>query len=119
MELTPNQIVIAGTIDVDPSRFDACMSVIEPLQAATRRDEPGCLAYVFAADPCVPGRIQVYERWADADTLAAHFEHPNYIATRDALYAHGIVASVTERMLVTHAQSVYDADRVCRPHRWD
>ena len=52
-------IVITGWIDVDPaSKTSSSLDVA--LQQATRNDEPGCLAYVFAADPVVEGRIHIY-----------------------------------------------------------
>jgi quinol monooxygenase YgiN len=119
MRLDPTHIVIAGTIDVDPDRIDECMTSINPLQLATRNDEPGCLAYCFSLDPCTPGRIVVYERWESAALLAAHFEHPNYHATRTALGSFGLRTTSVERMKATHAQSVYDADRVARVENWD
>ena len=112
------EIIIAGWIDVDPERFGECVAAITPLQAATRADEPGCVAYVFGPDPAVPGRIAVYERWTDADALAAHFQHPNYTGMRDTLYAHGLRASETLRFRIDAVAKVYDEDRVPRPHRW-
>ena len=45
-----------------------------------RDEESGCLAYCFAADPSEPNHIQVYELWTDPESLAAHFDHPNYAA---------------------------------------
>lgn len=79
-------IAIAGTIDLeDPSDRDACIAATAALQAATRADEPGCLAYSLSADPVVPGRIQVFELWADEASLAAHFAHPNFSGMRSLL----------------------------------
>ena len=69
-------IIIAGTIDLaDPSKIDEAIEKARPLQQATRDDEPGCHAYVFSPDPCVAGRIAVYELWEDEASLAAHFQH--------------------------------------------
>jgi quinol monooxygenase YgiN len=119
MLLDPTHIVIAGTIDADPTTVDDCLAAINPLQLATRNDEPGCLAYCFSADPCTPGRIVVYERWESAALLAAHFEHPNYHQTRAALGSFGLRATQVERLKATHAQPVYDADRVARVENWD
>ncbi len=112
------QIIIAGWIDIDPERFTDCLAAITPLQAATRADEPGCLAYVFAPDPAAPGRISVYERWTGADALAAHFQHPGYFSMRDTLYAHGLQGAETLRYRIDAVAEVYDADRVPRPHVW-
>src|SRR3954447_4640609 len=38
----------------------------------TSRAEPGCLDYVFAADPLDPERVVLFERWADQAALDAH-----------------------------------------------
>jgi quinol monooxygenase YgiN len=107
-------IIIAGTIDLDPDRRDECLAATAHLQAATRADEPGCLAYCFAADPCVEGRIQVYELWADTESLAAHFHHPNYFGMRNALGGFGLRAADNKKYLVTRSEPVYDATRTPR-----
>ena len=79
-------IVVAAQLDfVDKSTRDDVVAVSAPIQNATRNDEAGCHAYCFAADPCVPTRIQVYELWEDEASFAAHFTHPNYLAMRDLL----------------------------------
>jgi quinol monooxygenase YgiN len=102
-------IIIAGTIDLaDPSRIDECMELANPLQRATREEEPGCLAYVFAPDPLTPGRIAVYELWEDEASLAAHFQHPNYKATRKALGTVGISRFDVHKYRVDLKEPVYD-----------
>lgn len=81
-------IAIIGHIDVDPEVRDEAVAATVELQLATRGDEPGCLTYTISADPAVPGRIQIVELWQDAETLTAHFAHPNFFASGDALRAH-------------------------------
>ncbi len=115
---TSPHVIIAGEIDVPPDRRDACLAAIAELQLATRRDEPGCLAYVFSADPVTPGRIVVYERWESAESLLAHFQHPNYHATRQQLGAFGLTGATVERFRVDAAAPVYDPDGVARVDRW-
>ena len=83
--LMDGMIVIAGWIDVDPAERDELVVASVGFQRSTRDDEPGCLAYLFAADPAVDGRIQVYEQWATAADLDAHFQHPNFHAMGDLL----------------------------------
>jgi quinol monooxygenase YgiN len=78
-------IVIAGWIDVDPAVRDELIAATVDLQRSTRDDEPGCVAYVFTADPAVEGRIHIYEHWESAEALDAHFQHPNFFATGDVL----------------------------------
>ena len=62
-----------------------------PIQQATRDDEPGCIVYCFAADPCQDDLIQVYELWESEEALMAHFAHPNYLAMRSMLNDGGLV----------------------------
>jgi quinol monooxygenase YgiN len=78
-------IAIIGHIDVDPADRDRVVAATAGLQQATRRDEPGCLVYSMAADAADPGRISIVELWATAEALDAHFQHPNFFATGDAL----------------------------------
>jgi quinol monooxygenase YgiN len=108
-------IIIAGTIDlVDPTTRDAAIEKAVPLQMATREQEPGCLAYCFAADPGVPGRIQVYELWADEASLAAHVQHPNYFNMRDMLGTVGLKGADNNKYRVDLVEPVYDATRTPR-----
>lgn len=108
-------IIIAGTIDFDsPESRDAAIEVGRPLQQATRDDEPGCEAYCFAADPCVDTRIQVYELWTDEASLAAHFEHENYLNMRDALGRSGIVGADNKKYRCDLSEPVYDDTRTPR-----
>lgn len=78
-------IAILGHIDVDPSVRDEVVASTVELQLATQHDEPGCVIYTIAADPAVPGRIRIVELWESAEALDAHFEHPNFFATGDAM----------------------------------
>ena len=80
-------IAIIGYLDVDPAVRDRLVESTAELQQATARDEPGCLAYTMSADPARPGRISIVELWESAETLDAHFKHPNFQATGTALRA--------------------------------
>ena len=95
----------------DPTRRDSLVAESVPVQAATRRDEPGCLVYCFAADPVEPDLIQVYELWEDEASLAAHFDHPNYTAMRDMLRSAGLASTVSRKLRIDATAPVYDADR--------
>jgi quinol monooxygenase YgiN len=105
----PKQIIIAGTIDLaDPSKRDEAMTIAAPLQQKTRTEEPGCLAYVFAPDPCVAGRLCVYELWEDEASLAAHFEHVNYFNMRTALGQIGLKGADNKKYRIDFSEPVYD-----------
>lgn len=102
-------IIIAGTIDFDTTENrDRAVEIGRPLQQASRDDEPGCLAYCFAPDPCEDTRIQVHELWADEPSLAAHFRHDNYFKMRDALGRCGIVGADNNKYRCDRVEPVYD-----------
>ena len=94
----------------DPAVRDAAVAESVRYQQATRDDEPGCLVYCFAADPCVADHIQVYELWENAETLAAHFDHPNYHNMRELLGKFGLKSAVSRKHLITKSAPVYGSD---------
>ncbi|MDX1581659.1 MAG: antibiotic biosynthesis monooxygenase [Alphaproteobacteria bacterium] len=81
-----------------------------PVQMATRQEEPGCRAYCFAPDPCVPNRLQVYELWDDEASLVAHFKHPNYAKMVEVLRGIGITDTANQAFKVTDSMPVYQED---------
>ena len=96
----------------DPSTREALIARTAPIQKATRDDEPGCLVYCFAADPCQPDLIQVYELWESEEALAEHFQHPNYHDMRTMLGKGGLVRAVSRKHRIDATAPVYDADHV-------
>ena len=64
-------VIVSGTFEVAPEDRDAFLRGRED-GMRTSRAEPGCLAYVFAADPLEPGRVILFEQWESEDALAAH-----------------------------------------------
>ncbi len=106
-------IVVAGTISFQTQAGrDAAVESSVAVQAATRDDEPGCLAYCFAADPVEPTLVQVYELWSDEASLAAHFEHPNYAAMRTVLRSQPRSGSSTAKYRVDATAPVYGSDGI-------
>src|SRR5260370_18282885 len=87
------EILIGGIIKVEPQRRAALLEAVRPYVERTRSEEPGCLDYAFMADTVDNDRIVVVERWADEESLAAHFAHPNMAATKRALHENGTGAS--------------------------
>jgi quinol monooxygenase YgiN len=64
-------IIVAGTLEVDPAQRDEFLrSRAEGVRRS--RSEPGCIAYVFSADPVEPGRVCLFERWESKAALGAH-----------------------------------------------
>ena len=65
------EILIVGTIEVEPQRRAALLAAVRPYVQRTRSEEPGCLDYAFTADTVDDDRIVVLERGGDEEALAA------------------------------------------------
>ena len=66
-------LIVAGSFRLEPEhRGDFLRSREEAMRRS--RAEPGCLDYVFAADPVDPGRVVLFERWESKEALADHLE---------------------------------------------
>jgi quinol monooxygenase YgiN len=100
-------IIISGTVDVDPEKREAALLAAQPHMQATR-ELAGCLDYVWSADPLVPGRIYVYERWESREHLEVHFSSPHFPAMRDTIAAHGIRGLDVAKYRPSLSEPVYD-----------
>lgn len=106
-------IAVEAAITIaDPSTRQELLARSAPIQKATRDDEPGCIVYCFAADPCQDDLIQVYELWESEEALGAHFDHPNYLAMRTMLGAGGLVSAVSRKHRIDASAPVYGSDHV-------
>ena len=102
-------IAIIGHIDVDQAARDDLVASTADLQREVH-DEPGCLAYTISADPTDQGRISIVELWESAETLQAHFVHPNIVAISDALRARPRLGSSTMKYRIDAAAPVRGDD---------
>ncbi|MGI9623704.1 MAG: putative quinol monooxygenase [Acidimicrobiales bacterium] len=113
-------IIISAEFELaDASDMGNAMDVAVPLQQSTRDDEPGCIAYVFGPDPCVPERIQVFEVWEDEASLAAHFQHDNYRNMAAGLATVGLAGATSAKYRVTARERVYDEGHTARAYFFD
>ena len=64
-------LIIAGSFEVAPERRDEFIAGREDGMRRSQA-EPGCIEYVFTADPLVPGRVHLFERWESKEHLATH-----------------------------------------------
>lgn len=103
-------IVVAALRFENQEDRDRAVKLTAEVQLATRTEEAGCRDYCFAPDPSVPTRIQVYEMWEDSDSLAAHFEHPNYAKMVEVLASARIKESINQAYLVERGEPVYGPD---------
>ncbi|MDJ0851985.1 MAG: putative quinol monooxygenase [Myxococcota bacterium] len=101
------EIIIAGSVDVDPEKRDAAVVAAAPLLEPTR-EQDGCIAYVWCADPTEKGRIWVYERWRDEPSLAAHLAGPHYRGMLATIGAHGLRGVDVAKHRVALSEPVYD-----------
>ena len=102
-------IVIAGTVDLRPEKRQAALDAGREIAAATRALE-GCLDYVWSADPVVPGRVYVFERWTDEAALRAHFDGPLYWEMRKVLREYEKLHTDISKYRIDLQEPVYDAD---------
>ncbi len=101
-------IIVVAALEFDnQADRDRAVALTADVQLATRVEEAGCRDYCFAPDPAVPTRIQVYELWDDSDSLAAHFEHPNYQRMVELLAEAKIRESINQAYLVERSEPVY------------
>ena len=68
----PN-VIVQGVFVVQSTERDQFIEAsVEGMRSS--RAEPGCLEYVFAADPLDPGRVVLSERWESMDLLQQHLK---------------------------------------------
>lgn len=107
-------IIIAGTVEIDPTKREAALTAGRELEAATRR-QPGCLDYVWTVDGLSASTIYVFERWESEAALAAHFAGPNYNGMRAILGSFGLRGAAVLKYRIDVAEPVYDATGTPRP----
>jgi len=100
-------ILVAGTVELDPARRDAALAAAAPLLEPTRAHR-GCLAYAWSADPVEPGRVHVFEAWADEAALAAHFAGGCYEGMLAVLAGHGLRGADVAKYRSDLREPVYD-----------
>jgi quinol monooxygenase YgiN len=103
-------IVIAGTLTLDPADRASLLEAMGPRVASTRADEPGCLAYSFSADPLQADTVLIFEHWLDADSLEAHFVHPNFDAARKVIGGFRVAGSSIRKYRVDASDKIYGPD---------
>lgn len=101
-------IIVVAALEFDSQEDrDHAVAITVDVQLATRNEEAGCRDYCFAPDPAVPTRIQVYELWDDGESLAAHFNHPNYQKMVELLGRANVRQSINQAYLVERGEPVY------------
>jgi quinol monooxygenase YgiN len=106
-------IIIAGTIELEPTTIDAALAAAQPhIDGALT--QKGCEVYTWASDLNSKGRIEVFERWTEEADLAAHFKGPHYLAMLKTLGGFGLKSSDVSKYRIDHREPVYDEKNVPR-----
>ncbi len=101
------KIIISGTIDIDPSQIEAAIKAAKPLIVGALTQE-GCLDYDWCPDPMTAGRIRVFERWSDEESLNHHFNNHWYTDMRDLFADFGFRGADVLKYEIALAEPVYD-----------
>ena len=64
-------VIVGGTFEFEPDQREAFL-VAQHETMRKSRSEPGCLEYTFSADPLDPGRVLLFERWVDQESVDTH-----------------------------------------------
>lgn len=68
-------ILVTGSVTARPESFEALLA--ESLAHVARsRSEDGCLSHEVSRSIETPLKLLFFERWADREALARHFEQP-------------------------------------------
>ena len=106
-------IIIAGTIDFEPPQREPALAAAEKLIEATR-EQSGCLDYAWMRDRVTPGRVYVFERWEDEESLRGHFEGHFYSDMREILGGFGRIGTDIWKYRPALTERVYDSKGVPR-----
>jgi quinol monooxygenase YgiN len=100
-------IIVSGWIQLDPAKVAEALAAAAPFIRPVREWD-GCLDYAWNADGIEPGRVYIYERWADEASFAAHLAGENYRNMRAHMGQYGAQAAEVLKYRIDLAEPVYD-----------
>lgn len=106
-------ILVSGVVDIAPASRDEALRTAAPFIEGAL-NQSGCLAYSWAADLTVPGRVHVFEEWTDEASFAAHLAGPQYRGMLGHMQKFEILNAVTRKHRVSLSEPVYDKTGVPR-----
>jgi quinol monooxygenase YgiN len=77
-------IVVAGSATLKADKLEQAAEAAAAMREASMA-EPGCLGYRFAMALDAPCVMTIFEEWADAEALTAHFSMPHLATFAAAL----------------------------------
>ncbi len=102
-----HKIIISATIDLPVENLEKALAAARPLIEGALT-EPGCVAYDWSVEPTHPGRIRVFELWADEASLAGHFGSEWYLGMRELIGSFGLLSAESAKYRVDLTEPVYD-----------
>jgi len=93
-------IVIAGTINIDPTHRDKAVAAAVEVMQATRQ-EKGCISYAFSLDLSDPGCFHLFEEWESPEALATHFGTPHMARFQSVMPTLGVRGMAIQRYEVS------------------
>ena len=102
-------VLIAGTVHFPAENRDEVLRETADLVAETRT-QPGCLHYVWSADPTSDTRVYVYENWDSVEALADHLAGPYYANMLATLGGYGVTDTEVSKFKIALEEPVYDPE---------
>ena len=87
-----SDIVVTGTIDIDPANREAAIAAAVTMQQESRKED-GCVRYVFSADLEDEGRFHLNEQWASQAAMDTHFASPHMAAFMGSMGGLGVTGT--------------------------
>ena len=101
--------LIAGTVHIPGGRRDEALAATAALMEETR-NQPGCMHYVWSADPTSESRVYVYEYWTSTEHLANHLAGPCYAKMLGMLGGYGVEDAEVSKFRIDLEEPVYDSE---------
>ena len=93
-------LVVAGTIQLDPTHRPAAEVAFDRMRAATLAEE-GCLSYQAYLDRADGGTVFIFEKWRSQADLDAHFATPHMAEFGAALASCGVAGMDVKKYVVS------------------
>lgn len=106
-------IIVNGSLRLHADRREAALGGCFDLVVGAR-SQPGCLAYVWSADPHEADVVWVYERWESEGAFASHLSGPWYPGMLAHLGGHGLASADILKHRVDRSEPIYDESRTPR-----
>jgi quinol monooxygenase YgiN len=99
-------IVIAGTIELDPSKRAEAFVAARQIMTETHK-EPGNIAYVFSSDLNDDGLVHIFEQWESQEALDFHFKTPHMAEFQGKIGSLGVKEMKIQKYEISSVGSLF------------